>query len=384
MPWLRPIAARPAVAMFCALVCLLLAPSADAKGKKKGGRAQRDAPATAATDGPAPDPMASGWSCAGGVCVRGVARGEYVHFEVRSQDATVRWVAVEPQRLENMKPLQASPFVARVEPGATVAAGALGTRNPGQPRRYAFSWRSLAGDPNAVHDDAWLYRMPFGGGGMRLLSQGYDGRFSHKGTNALDFRMPWGTPILASRGGTIVEVANDNVAGGLKGDLLDKANRVVIEHRDGTRAIYGHLRHGGPARVGQRLEQGDLVGLSGDTGYSGGPHLHFHVYRARVDGGVETIPVRFWNGTAKGARPVEGLSYAASCHRENPAGCRPGELASEHPASTDRPRADARPAAPANASSETRTTRRLENGACQCANGAILHVDLPCGMVCGR
>jgi hypothetical protein len=51
----------------------------------------------------------------------------------------------------------------------------------------------------------------------------------------------------------ISEGTNDMVAIGARTGEFDSDNRVVIEHPDGTFAIYAHLRHAGPARVGQRL-----------------------------------------------------------------------------------------------------------------------------------
>jgi len=173
--------------------------------------------------------------------------------------------------------------------------------------------------------------MPFGGSQPIRISQGYDGPFSHKGASAyaLDFPMPWGTPILASRGGTIVEVIHDQVASGIRTGEDEGGNRVVIEHVDGTFSLYAHLHHGGLARVGQRVQSGDLIGLSGDTGFSTGPHLHFEVYKIRENGQRQSIPVQFWNGTKAGFTALAGLQYEPGCPRSSGEMCLPGELASE-------------------------------------------------------
>lgn len=331
--------------------------------------------ATAARGGPGQ------WSCQSDICLRLQERGVYLTIQVRNQRSMRTHVVIESKKLENLKPLQPLPFVAKVDPGETVHAGVLAIQDPKRPHAHETSWRTLRGDPNAVHDDRWHYRMPFGGPNPRPISQGYNGRFSHKGLGAfaLDFPMPWGTPVLAARAGTIVEVINDMVASGTRQGEFESDNRVVLEHRDGTFSVYAHLRHGGRARVGQRVESGDLIGLSGDTGFSTGPHLHFEVYKIRPDGKKETIPVKFWNGTPKGYTPVAGVVYRPGCHRSANAQCAPGELATEA-----RQRSAAAPAAKRAAQpSRAAKSKRLPSGACQCANGALMHVDLPCTMVCG-
>ena len=335
------------------------------------------------------------WTCREEICLRSHQRGEYLTIQARSNRKRPTWIVVDPVTLKNLKPLQATPFTVRAEPGAIHDAGVLAIRNPKRASHHELEWVALRGNPNAVHDDRWHYRMPFGGTTPRPISQGYNGRFSHKGLGAyaLDFPMPWGTPILAARGGEIVEVINDMVASGIRTGEFESDNRVIIEHRDGTFAVYAHLRHGGPARVGQIVKQGDLIGLSGDTGFSTGPHLHFAVFKIRRDGKRETLPVRFWNGTARGYTAVAGLIYKPGCPRSGSAACRPGELASEGGTPRSFPAAPATGRkGPRRAPGQTEQGRpapptapkRLENGACQCPNGALLHVDLPCNMVCGR
>ncbi len=332
------------------------------------------------------------WTCREKICQRASRRGAYLTLELQSRRAAPCWVVFEPHALTNVKALQATPFIVRLEPGQTRTAGLLAIEDAAMPHRYQTKWRALPGNPHAVHDDRWHYRMPFGGSQPIPISQGYNGRFSHRGASAyaLDFPMSWGTPILAARGGTIVEVVNDKVASGIRTGESEGDNRVVIEHLDGTFAIYAHLRHGGPARVGQRVQSGELIGLSGDTGFSTGPHLHFEVYKIGMDGRRQSIPVKFWNGTKAGFTALAGLQYKPGCPRDGGEMCLPGELASEPGLSSAGP-ARALPAAPsssgsggANPGTGDAQLRRREDGACVCPNGATLHVDLPCNLVCGR
>jgi murein DD-endopeptidase MepM/ murein hydrolase activator NlpD len=153
--------------------------------------------------------------------------------------------------------------------------------------------------------------MPFGGETPRLLEQGIDGKLTHFGTHrfAFDFTMPIGTPVLAAREGTVVRVRDGFPEGSFNEKLKDKANEVVIAHSDSTLASYAHLSQGILVAVGQRVVRGQLLGLSGNSGYSQGPHLHFQV--GKVFGEVEgfTIPIRFDDGTPDGFVPEQGKQY---------------------------------------------------------------------------
>lgn len=256
------------------------------------------------------DPIAE-WTCEREICQRISQRGVDLVLEVRSQRTGPVYVVLEPEGLSNVKALQATPFIVRLEPRETKTAGLFAIQDADAPHSFRTKWRTLSGNPRAIHDDRWHYRMPFGGSARISISQGYNGKFSHKGLGAyaLDFPMPKGTPVLAAREGTIVEVVNDKVASGIRTGENEGDNRVVIEHADGTFAAYVHLSRGGPARVGQKVLLGEWIGLSGDTGFSTGPHLHFEVYKIRSNGQRETIPVRFWNGTKAGFTALEDLPY---------------------------------------------------------------------------
>lgn len=121
------------------------------------------------------------------------------------------------------------------------------------------------------------------------------------GLYAIDFRMPIGTPIVASRDGKVV-ASRDEFEDG-NGINLEE-NFVFIQHSDSTIARYFHLTNGGArVKIGQRVSQGDVIGISGNTGQSAYPHLHFDVqqcgpnlppnYNQMPCG--QTIPVSFQN-----------------------------------------------------------------------------------------
>jgi murein DD-endopeptidase MepM/ murein hydrolase activator NlpD len=55
-------------------------------------------------------------------------------------------------------------------------------------------------------------------------------------------------------------------------------NYVILNHADGFQSLYGHLSSA-TVLNGTRVTQGTLIGISGNTGYSTGPHLHFGLFR---------------------------------------------------------------------------------------------------------
>ena len=108
--------------------------------------------------------------------------------------------------------------------------------------------------------------------------QGVNGRSTHRGTlcYSFDFKLAVGTPVLAARGGVIAAVVDHFRGGGAKAHLAPRANFVAVRHSDGSYARYYHLREKGSCyKVGERVERGQQIAWSGNTGYTGGPHLHF-------------------------------------------------------------------------------------------------------------
>ncbi len=97
------------------------------------------------------------------------------------------------------------------------------------------------------------------------------------GLYAIDFRMPIGTPVLAARAGTVAAV-QESYEDGNNVDLQE--NYVFIKHEDGTVGRYFHLtKNGALVDEGAAVEQGQLIGRSGNSGQSGEPHLHFDVQK---------------------------------------------------------------------------------------------------------
>jgi murein DD-endopeptidase MepM/ murein hydrolase activator NlpD len=102
--------------------------------------------------------------------------------------------------------------------------------------------------------------------------QALSGGSFREGHPGIDLSTPAGTPVYAADAGLVIFAGWTGVGYG---------NTVVIDHGNGYRTLYGHLSQVS-TYCGAKVQAGKLIGLSGSTGNSTGPHLHFEV---RVPGG---------------------------------------------------------------------------------------------------
>ncbi|MCO7472577.1 M23 family metallopeptidase [Stenotrophomonas maltophilia] len=166
--------------------------------------------------------------------------------------------------------------------------------SPSNGKALDLRLQSVPGNPAARAEDV-AYRLPFEVVQLRV-DQAPQGRFSHddeENRDAIDFALPEATQVLAAREGTVMQVQD-----GFRGNGLDRerdagrANFVRILHSDGSMAMYAHLQAGGMrVRPGQAVQAGQPIGLSGNSGYSTAPHLHFVVQLNRGMG-LRSVPVR--------------------------------------------------------------------------------------------
>ena len=118
------------------------------------------------------------------------------------------------------------------------------------------------------------YIKPLAGG---RFTSGFGRRWGrmHKG---VDWACPIGTTVYASCAGTVIQASYNGGYG----------NNVVISHADGRLTRYAHNSKL-LVKVGQKVEQGEPIALSGSTGRSTGPHVHFEIYI----GGAAVNPLKY-------------------------------------------------------------------------------------------
>lgn len=150
-------------------------------------------------------------------------------------------------------------------------------------------------------DTSYVYQLPYQKNTAHFLVQGYFGKFTHRERAAIDFKMRKGTKILAARGGVVIRLREDGNKGGLKKEYRQYGNFVIIQHADSSRSGYWHLQKDGVlVNIGDTVKQGQVIGLSGNTGYTALPHLHFIVWKYNAKGQWQQIATRF--ETKKGIR----------------------------------------------------------------------------------
>jgi murein DD-endopeptidase MepM/ murein hydrolase activator NlpD len=182
-----------------------------------------------------------------------------------------------------------------IPPNDTRSTDFIQISDPDKRWSIQYPFRFYQGDITQEIDADYVYRLPFKN--KHLLTQGYNGTWTHQGKYALDFDMPEKTPILAARDGVVTNFADHFTIGGNDASLKAKANFITILHEDGSSAFYGHLYPKGvQVKIGQILRKGQQIGLSGNTGYSTNPHLHFQIMKPIIqEQGVDepTVPTFF-------------------------------------------------------------------------------------------
>jgi len=143
-------------------------------------------------------------------------------------------------------------------------------------------------------DSSYIYCLPFENKKKVFLIQAYDSKMSHKGEYALDFKVKKKTKICAAREGVVIAARGDSDKGGLKTGNMSDGNHISIRHADGSIAHYWHLiKNGALVNVGDTVNKGQVIGLSGNTGYSAFPHLHFEVIGNDDKGNYRQLATRF-------------------------------------------------------------------------------------------
>ena len=247
------------------------------------------------------------------VRVHRVSTPGYVSLIVENQrayDVTVVLTVV----VENVRTIRMVPETYTYAGNSRIEAVRVAAGDTSRPWRWQYRFQWTKGRLNAEHDDVVRYLLPFERGRSHRVSQGHNGRLTHRDCHqyAVDFAMPEGTRVCAAREGVVVDLREDSKIGGPSRRYKDSANFVSIVHADSTIGEYHHLRFGGVlVEIGDRIAAGQLIALSGNTGYSTLPHLHFGVYSAADAEHMQSHPVIFDTRQGPVADPREGMAYTA-------------------------------------------------------------------------
>jgi len=158
--------------------------------------------------------------------------------------------------------------------------------------------------------------LPYSVGEAYRVNQANCSGFGHSGfwLYGYDFEMPIGTVVKAASDGVVLHAQDGTRDGDRTG-----TNLITIQHDDGTVALYSHLTlNGVHVTIGQTVLAGDTIGLSGDTGNTGGlPHLHFSLHPCGAlpglpgTGDCASIPANFRNTDANPNGLLANRSYRA-------------------------------------------------------------------------
>lgn len=164
-----------------------------------------------------------------------------------------------------------------------------------------------------VDTTSYVYDFPYPKGKSYWLVQDYFTHLTHKRRAALDFRMSIGSTVCAAREGVVYKTRQDGTKGGFQRSDRPFANYVIIEHVDGSRAGYWHLRRNSIfVNAGDSVLKGEPIALSGNTGFTFFPLLHFIVWSFDKDKNFLQQPTRF--------RTQKGNRYIKAVHKyKNPA-----------------------------------------------------------------
>lgn len=132
--------------------------------------------------------------------------------------------------------------------------------------------------------------------------------YNGHGHNAIDIGSPNGTPVLSALSGTVLATGNTDLAHDSQGRQCYSFGKwIMIDHHNGLNTMYSHLSVIDVSK-GQSVKTGQVIGLSGTTGYATGPHLHFGVYATE---GTKIMTLGEFKGTS-GTRCANATMPVAS------------------------------------------------------------------------
>ncbi len=281
---------------------------------------------------------ATGMSTAGTSDTSGIAESSSTSGDTSGgglpEDCPRVKVTVAPGDTLNVRPTPstAGEPVGALDPGAIVDAVALvqGEAIDGNDLWFEISSDEVAGFVSAKFvecttetppdldppDEYWL---PLACGKSAKVSQGNFGDFSHQGkaSYAFDFAIPVGTPMVAMADGIVLHTFAETMPGepcydGGGPECFPFANLVVLLHGDGATTLYKHLSE---VLVvdGEFVPRAGVVGLSGSTGYSTGPHAHSMRMEDCGANNCQSIPLAFADVAGDGVPNTGEMVTSMNC-----------------------------------------------------------------------
>ncbi len=156
-------------------------------------------------------------------------------------------------------------------------------------------WVALFCAPAAVASAAPPLFLPFPCGQTKRVTQGHNGG-SHTGLGAWawDFGLGVGDAVVAAAAGRVSRLKMDSTTHCDSSACANDANYVVVDHLDGTQALYLHLQaNSAQVTVGDNVAAGDALAAVGLTGWVTGAHLHFQVEQTGSSWWTQSVAVAF-------------------------------------------------------------------------------------------
>jgi murein DD-endopeptidase MepM/ murein hydrolase activator NlpD len=237
--------------------------------------------------------------------------GSYTYYAINPNNIPL-FITLRPLDRKNLTSRAPLPAEVVIPAKSKVKVIKLTIMNRKRPHSTKFDVNVSVGNPKAIHSNP-KYLHPFKKKSFKI-TQGFMGRATHNATKesryAIDIAMPVGTPLMASRGGIVTAIEQRYSGSGLDPSFLRKANFIEILHTDGTISNYGHIdTNSAKVKEGQQVNAGQIIALSGNVGYSSGPHLHFSVIKntRNAGGGRMSIPFVYTSGKPKVGKILQGL-----------------------------------------------------------------------------
>ncbi|MCX7100661.1 MAG: peptidoglycan DD-metalloendopeptidase family protein [Methylobacter sp.] len=235
-------------------------------------------------------------------------KGEERHpqFYIRNDYSGPVEVEIEFSQRDNVTATPDLPKHFVIQPGESDTLFKVNGINEFEAWQISLKYRYIIGRPLPHYQAMTSYFPPIAPDSSFQISQAFGGSYSHfdaQNEYAVDIAMPIGTPVYAARAGMVVEVDDDYFKGGINKAYSSEANNIRIMHDDGAMTIYAHLElEKAQVYPGLTVAAGQLIGYSGNTGFSTGPHLHFAV---QINKGMElvSVPFTFYNLSSNAEEP---------------------------------------------------------------------------------